>query len=92
MLADDRLILRHPGRQTWGPVADRNGVGRGQMAMQSDGRRASPPPGSPTGSRVSSTIFPHVFFPQGLSGRLQYLQEAIRGSLWACCVWVATLA
>jgi hypothetical protein len=92
MLADDRLILRHPGRQAWGPVADCNGVGRGQMARQSDGRRASPPPGSPTGSRVPSTIFPHVFLQQGLSGRLQYLQKAIRGSLWAFCGWVATLA
>lgn len=92
MLADDRLILRHPGRQAWGSVADRDGVGRGQMARQSGGRRASPPPGSPTGSRVSIAIFPHVFLPQGLSGRLQYLQEAIRGSLWAFCVLVATLA
>ena len=92
MIADDRLILRHPGRQAWGSVCVCDGVGRGQMARQSDGRLASPPPGSPTGSRVSPTIFPHVFLPRGLSGRLKYLQEAIRGSLWAFCGWVATLA
>jgi hypothetical protein len=92
MLADDRLILRHPGRQAWGAVARRTeGVWPDRVSGFLEGGIPSPH-GSPPDRGCTPQFFPHFSLEGVCLPGSDTARKRLQALWWLCSIgWLPLL-